>query len=194
MPEKKNLWNIPNILSGYRILIFPLIFYFILTKQRDLFFIMLCINLITDIADGLIARTFKLETEFGAKLDSFADLGTYILAFSGMIIIEQKFVLAHLPEFILVIGLYILQLLVALIRFGKPPHLHLYSFKTTGYFQGVFVLIYFTYGYLAWFFYTMIVITCIAYLEEFIVLLFIPKIRSNVKGIYFMMKEHGKII
>ncbi|WP_371412031.1 CDP-alcohol phosphatidyltransferase family protein [Sphingobacterium sp. HMA12] len=33
----------------------------------------------------LIARLFKLQTEFGAKLDSVADIGTYLMAFMGMI-------------------------------------------------------------------------------------------------------------
>ncbi|HEY6159928.1 MAG TPA: CDP-alcohol phosphatidyltransferase family protein, partial [Bacteroidia bacterium] len=148
----------------------------------------------TDIADGLIARTFKLETEFGARLDSFADLGTYILAFTGMVALEHIFVHEHIVAFTVLICFYAAQLAVAVIRFKKPPHLHLYSCKATGYFQGFFVLTYFIFGYTAWYFYLMIIISCLAYLEELVVLLFIPRIRSNVRGIYFMLKEHGRIV
>jgi CDP-diacylglycerol--glycerol-3-phosphate 3-phosphatidyltransferase len=165
----------------------------ILSGHRDLFFLLLCVNLVTDIADGLIARAFKLETEFGAKLDSFADLGTYILAFTGMIVLEKAFIHEHIIAFMVLICFYVTQLLTAIIRFKKPPHLHLYSCKATGYFQGVFMLTYFIYGYTAWYFYLMITVSCLAYLEELVVLLFIPRIRSNVRGIYFMLKEHGRI-
>jgi CDP-diacylglycerol--glycerol-3-phosphate 3-phosphatidyltransferase len=193
MTVKEKRWNLPNLLSGYRILAFPVILYLILTGQRTPFIVMLCINLVTDIADGYIARRFNLATEFGARLDSIADLGTYFLAFTGMLVIEHVFVQAHWVAFVLVMGLYVLQLLVCLARFRRPPHLHVYSAKLTGYLQGIFMLTYFACGYTAWYFYLMIAVTCIAYLEELLILLLIPALRSNVKGIYFMIKEHGSV-
>jgi cardiolipin synthase len=193
MNMKENIWNVPNGLSAYRIAVFPLMLYFIFSGHRELFFLFLCINLVTDIADGFIARRFKLVTEFGARLDSVADLGTYILAFTGMIVLEQAFVKIHLPEFTLIIGLHVLEVLVSLVRFRSTPHLHLYSAKITGYLQGIFILSYFGYGYIPWYFYGMIVFTCIAHLEELVILLRIPALRSDVKGIYFMLKEQGRI-
>lgn len=194
MEKKERLWNVPNMLSAYRILVFPVILWLIVNGERDLFFIMLCVNLVTDIADGLIARTFKLETEFGAKLDSWADVGTYILAFTGMMVIEHVFVWEHRFFFGSVIGLWVMQQIISFVRFGKSPHLHLYSSKVTGYIQGIFMLSYFTYGYVAWYFYFMAAFSCAAYLEEIIILLRIPVLRSNVKGIYFILKEHKRII
>ena len=66
------------------------------------------INLITDILDGFIARRFNMETEFGARLDSLADIGTYAMAFIGMIVLESDFVGVHWMEFTFLIVLYIL--------------------------------------------------------------------------------------
>src|SRR5580765_5064165 len=77
----ERFWTIPNILSLYRIIIFPFIFYLLVTKNESLFSLFITISLITDILDGLIARLFKMQTKIGAKLDSWADTGTYILAF-----------------------------------------------------------------------------------------------------------------
>ena len=65
--------TIPNALSFYRLLAAPAIIWLALEEHRDLFVVLLCISLITDILDGLIARTFRMESKLGARLDSFAD-------------------------------------------------------------------------------------------------------------------------
>jgi cardiolipin synthase len=180
---------VPNLLSAYRLLAFPVILYMIITGNRELFFILLCVNLITDIADGLIARTFNLQTEFGAKLDSYADMGTYMLAIAGMVVIEQPFVSEHMIPLSIVISSYLIPVIASLVRFRKTPHLHLYSAKATAYVQGIFFLLYFIYGYLPWYFYFMVILSCLSYLEELIIILYIPEMRSNVKGIWHMRKE-----
>ncbi|MBI3234475.1 MAG: CDP-alcohol phosphatidyltransferase family protein [Bacteroidetes bacterium] len=184
---------IPNILSGWRILTFPLLLWFIYQGQRDAFVWLLCINLVTDILDGFIARTFKLETELGAKLDSLADVGSYVAAFSGMIFLESKFVSNHLIEFSILIGLYVAGEIISLIRFGSTSHFHLYSNKATGYLSGFFFLTYFTYGYIPFLFYFLLVFGSFAYIESLIIAIMIPKLRSNLKSIYHLYKEHGKI-
>lgn len=192
--SKNKIFNIPNVLSAYRIVAIPLIIWTIVIGEKRLFITLLSINLITDILDGLIARTFKLETEFGARLDSIADIGTYLMAFSGMIILESDFVKEHQFVFMLLILLFISYEIVSLIRFKRTPSLHLYSSKTVGYIQGIFIFTYFLFGYNSWYFYFMITCSCLAYIEALTIIFLIPKLRSNVKGIYFILKEHKKIM
>src|SRR5438045_2735124 len=109
--------NVPNVLSGYRIAILPVIIYSLIEGNKDLFITLICVNLITDILDGLIARTFKLETEFGARLDSLADIGTIVMAICGMMVFEGKFMGDHSLAFGIMLGLYILFELTCLIKF-----------------------------------------------------------------------------
>ncbi|MEN6618731.1 MAG: CDP-alcohol phosphatidyltransferase family protein [Rikenellaceae bacterium] len=90
MHEKKEIINIPNLLTFYRLLVFPLILYFVIARKEALFAIFLVINLLTDVADGYIARRFKMETEFGARLDSMADNLTYMLAFIGIYVFKLE--------------------------------------------------------------------------------------------------------
>lgn len=189
--EKK--FNIPNFLSAYRLAALPFIVYTIIQGDKQLYITLLSVNLITDILDGLIARTFKLETEFGARLDSFADIGTYLMAFMGMIILEHDFVKKYAVAFILMIGLYITPQIISLIRFKRTTSLHLYSSKVTGYLQGIFIFSYFNWGYADWYFYLMLSCSYIAYTEALIILICIPQLRSNVKGIYFMFKQFKAI-
>jgi len=188
MQAPKSLLNVPNCLSAYRILALPALVYAIVQENNQLFIILLSINLITDILDGLIARTFKLETEFGAKLDSIADIGTYIMAFSGMIVLHNKFVSDHSLSFLLILILYVIPQLISLIKFRRMPSLHLYSNKITGYIQGIFIFTFFNFGYSAPYFYFMIAASCIAYLEELVCVLYLRELKSNVKTVVHVLK------
>jgi cardiolipin synthase len=192
--KTENKFNIPNLLSAYRLIALPLIVYAMIQGDKQLYITLLSVNLITDILDGVIARTFKLETEFGARLDSLADIGTYIMAFSGMIILEYDFVSKYALAFIVLVSLYLMPQIISLIRFKRTTSLHLYSSKVTGYVQGIFIFSYFNWGVTNWYFYLMLVCSYIAYTEALIILICIPQLRSNVKGIYFMLKQFKAIV
>lgn len=182
--------NIPNVLSGYRILAIPVIVYALATGDHTLFIVLISVSLLTDILDGLIARMFDLESELGARLDSIADIGTYLMAVSGMWILEKDFVTDKKYEFSLLIILWLLPQLVSFVRHFRFPSFHLYSNKITGYFQGIFIFTYFLFGYNSLLFYSMLVISCIAYLEELYFVLKLSQLQSNLKSIFHFHRPH----
>ncbi|MCB9353238.1 MAG: CDP-alcohol phosphatidyltransferase family protein [Lewinellaceae bacterium] len=181
--------NIPNILSLYRLLSFPFVFYLAWTGNERLFVWFLCINLVTDILDGLIARVFNMMTEIGAKLDSLADLGTYILAFLGIFLFKSADFQPHLFSFCTFIGLFVLCYLFSLIKFGRFPSLHLYSWKIGGYIQGFFFFALFVFGFNKAFYYIMVTWGTAAFLEHLIIQAIIPEMRSNAKGLYWILRR-----
>ncbi|GAB4136260.1 MAG: hypothetical protein Fur0041_10700 [Bacteroidia bacterium] len=187
------LRHIPNILSAWRLLTFPVLLFLIYREEKSLFILLLSVNLITDILDGLLARTFRWATEFGARLDSLADISTYVAVFIAMIAMEQEFIKEKSVEFLLLISFWIIPVLISLFRFKKVPSFHLYSYKIAGYFQGIFIFTYFNWGNDDRYFYIMLAVSMLAFIEELIVVVKIPELRSNVKGIYFMVKEKGGI-
>ncbi|MFL5752984.1 MAG: CDP-alcohol phosphatidyltransferase family protein [Bacteroidia bacterium] len=189
MSNRKFIWNIPNVLSLYRIASVPFVLYLIYSGKQQAFVILLSINLITDILDGFIARRFNMQTDLGAMLDSWADVGTYILAFAGLLKFEWSFVVAYKWGLGMFAGLYLLSFLVTYIKFGRICGLHLYSFKITGYLQGIFMLVLFSVGCIDWLFYLMTVIGCWANIEEIIIFLLLKEPRSNVKGVYWVLKN-----
>lgn len=65
--------NIPNILTFLRILLTPFIIYLAFTNNFRLCILLIIIASLTDLLDGLIARSFNLTSTFGAKLDTVAD-------------------------------------------------------------------------------------------------------------------------
>ncbi len=190
---KTLLRNIPNLLSAYRLLAFPVLMWMIYAGNDAVFILLLSISLVTDILDGLIARLFKLQTEFGAKLDSAADVTTYIAAFTGMIVLKREFVASKDWEFIFLLAMWVLPYLVCFIRFKRTPHFHLYSTKIAGYLQGIFIFTFFNWGNAEWFFWTMWSVSMLAFTEELVAVSFVPELRSNAKGIFFMLKEKGRI-
>lgn len=185
----KSLINVPNILSFYRLLSFPFLLWIAIAENEKLFAILLVINLVTDVLDGLIARMFNLQTEFGARLDSIADVGTYILAITGIAIFKVEEFSPHIISFSVFLGLFFLSNLISLIKFRRFPSLHLYSWKIGGYIQGLFFVLLFIADFYTAFYYFMISWGIIAFCEHIIIQLIIPEMRSNARGLYWVLKD-----
>jgi CDP-diacylglycerol--glycerol-3-phosphate 3-phosphatidyltransferase len=181
--------NVPNVLSAYRLLMIPIILGAMVMGRRSLFFTLICVSLVTDILDGWIARRFHLETEFGARLDSLADDATYFTAFLGFVVLETDFLWVHRVAFGVLLGFKLVPLAVSFWRFGRSTSLHLYSSKITGYLQGIFVFSYFVFGYGAWYFYLMIGFSVLASCEKLLILLTIPELNSNMRGLYWILRS-----
>ena len=181
--------NIPNILSLYRLITFPFLFALVLAGFENIFSILICINLITDLLDGLIARTFKMQTEIGAKLDSIADMGTYINAFLGIFLFKFQEIEPYIISFIVFMSLFVFSHILSLIKFGRLPSLHLYSWKIGGYIQGIFFFMLFTVGFFKIYYIIMITWGILAFSEHIIIQLVIKKMISNAKGLYWVLAD-----
>lgn len=187
--QKKEIFNIPNYLCSYRIIMFPVIMYFAFTGKQTLFVIFFIINLLTDIADGIIARKLKIESDFGARLDSMADNLTYILAFTGIYIFKWEDFEPHKISFLIFIGFLVSTVVLSLIKFGKFPGFHLYSTKIAGYIEGIFFICLFTVGFITPFYYFMIAWGIMGAIEHIAIQMTIPAMKSDVKGLYWVIKE-----
>jgi CDP-diacylglycerol--glycerol-3-phosphate 3-phosphatidyltransferase len=187
--KKKEFWTIPNLITLYRLLMVPVILYFAVSGREKLFAVFLVINLISDIIDGYIARRFKMESEIGAKLDSFADNFNYVLAIIGFFIFKMDDLRPHIVSLIIFISMLLLTVIVPLIKFRKFPSFHLYITKIGGYIQGAFFICLFTIGFIAPFYYFMIIWGILGAVECIAIDMVIPEMRSNIKGLYWVLKE-----
>ncbi len=185
---REKIYNIPNALSFYRILVFPLILYFLISGNERNFAIFLCINLFTDFLDGFIARAFHLETKFGARLDSLGDIGTYILTFSGVFIFKASDLELYGWILYVFLSLYILSQLIHIIRFGTFPSMHLYIFKTTGYLHALLFFLWFFVKFIPAYYYFAIGFGILAEIETLILIFILKERRSNLKGLYWILK------
>jgi len=184
----ENVLNVPNFISLYRLLAFPVILFMALTHRESWFVVLICISLVSDILDGNIARIFKMQTNFGAALDNLADILTIIVALLGLFIFKWNDVAPHAWFLFLFLGIFVISYIIAFVLFGKIPGLHLYSAVTAGYLQGIFLFVLFAFGFYEWLFYLSIGWGIVAYTEKCLVLLKLDDIRIGVKGLYWLMK------
>lgn len=77
--------KVPNILSGFRLILAPVFLVLFIQDQifwRALALVVFIIAAATDFIDGYIARRFKVESDLGVFLDPLADK---FLTFSGFV-------------------------------------------------------------------------------------------------------------
>ena len=185
----ENVLNVPNLISLYRLLVFPVIMLMALTGRESWFVVLLCISLVSDVLDGSIARYFKLQTNFGAALDNLADIFTYAMAILGLFIFKWHDIEPHAWFLYLFLGVFVLSYFVSFIRFGKIPGLHLYSAVSAGYVQSIFFFVLFVFGFYDWMYYLAIGWGLFAYIEKTLVLLWLDDIKIGVKGLYWVIKS-----
>ncbi len=185
----ENVLNVPNLISLYRLLAFPVILYMAVTGQEKWYVVLLCISLASDVLDGNIARLFKLQTNFGAALDNLADICTYSMALLGLFLFRWTDIEPHAWILYLFLSVFILSYIVAFYRFGKIPGLHLYSAVSAGYIQSIFFFVLFVFGFYSWMYYLAVGWGVIAYIEKIFVLLKLNDIKRGVKGLYWLIKK-----
>lgn len=97
------------------------------------FFVVYIITGITDVLDGFIARKLKITSDFGAKLDSVADL----LFYAVMLVMLMPILWVKLPTSIwygvaLILVIRLASYITAAVKFHRFSSTHSYINKITG--------------------------------------------------------------
>lgn len=191
MKEKK--FTIPNVISVCRLLSVPVMFYCLFKGWETLFSFILLGALISDIADGAIARIFHLITRLGAVLDAAADMGMYLSAVAGIFVFKMNFVKEYWPFLAVIFVFYILEKISSFIRYHMIFNsFHTYLSKITAYVQGAFVMSLFLFGFKGFLFFPAVTICILANIEEMILARLIPEYASDVKGLYWVLKRRNQ--
>ncbi len=94
-PEPKpSNWNVPNILTGLRLVMVPLFGWVLLAYPLDptmrwVSTAIFVLAIATDAIDGNIARKYNLVTDFGKLWDPIADKAITGMAFVGLSILNE---------------------------------------------------------------------------------------------------------
>jgi phosphatidylglycerophosphate synthase len=183
------LRQLPNSLSSLRLAAVPLLAVLAFTERGGPFTWVLVPALLTDIADGLVARMFRLETRLGAMLDSIADTGLMFVALYGVWAFHPEVLREHAWLCGTAVALWILEDVAALLRYGRLSSFHTYSSKIVANLLGFFVGWLFLFGFVPWMLYLAAGASIIASLEELALIALLPKWRANVRGLWWVSKE-----
>ena len=188
----KTGFYIVNGITVYRLVAAFFLLFLVVDGQPRLFKWMLALSFFTDAVDGFLARRWDVVTETGSRLDSIADDLTVLMGIVGMCVFLPDFVHSQLALIFILTGMYLLQLLLALLRYGKPTSFHTYLAKLAAVMQGVFlVLLFFLPQPVVGLFYLAAAITFLDLAEEIVLVLLLPQWKSDVKGLYWL-KKAGK--
>ncbi|MCD6017757.1 MAG: CDP-alcohol phosphatidyltransferase [Bacteroidetes bacterium] len=187
---QKLSYKIVNGISIYRIITAPVLAYLAFTRNLDVFKWMLCISFLTDVIDGYLARRFNATSVIGSKLDSIADDLTIVAAIIGVFVFKFQFIVEEIIPLGILLGLFIVQNILAFVRYKKMTSFHTYLAKIAAILQGsFFILLFFIIEPIYLLFYTAAIITGLNLIEEIIMILMLPKWEANVKGIYWILKR-----
>jgi CDP-diacylglycerol--glycerol-3-phosphate 3-phosphatidyltransferase len=140
MPERL---NIPNLLSGFRLIAAPFLLYLAWTGRPTLFLVLLSLSLLSDCVDGFIARKLENTSEFGTRLDSWGDLATYLTVPLCAWWLWPEILKREAPFVLLVVAAYVVPLVAGFVKFRRLPSYHTWGAKAGAVLMSVAVLILF---------------------------------------------------
>ena len=175
--------------SFYRVAIAPILLVLIILDYRQLFTWMLLISYLTDAIDGYLARKLKITSPRGSQLDSFGDQVTFTIGLIGLYYFENLFIKDNLTFIIIVFIPYLIQMIIAYLKYGKATAFHTYLSKISAVIQSVFIIysLFFKPEYTM--FYSMVIIGLLETAEEIILIFMFKEWVSDVKGIFSVLKE-----
>ncbi|MGZ3750003.1 MAG: CDP-alcohol phosphatidyltransferase family protein [Mucilaginibacter sp.] len=180
-----------NAITFYRMIVAPLLILLAIYHQFEIFKWLLAASFFTDAIDGYLARRYKVISKFGASIDSIADDLTVAAAIIGMIAFKPDFLKDQIILIIVLVLLYLLQIILALVRYKKISSFHTYFAKIAAILQGAFIILFFFLPAPVYpLFYIMAVATIVDLLEEIGLVLILPHWQANVKGLYWIIKNH----
>lgn len=187
---QKTSYYIINSITLYRLIASLALFYFILANDLQAFRWMLVISFFTDAIDGYLARRFGVTSIMGSRIDSVADDLTVLMAVIGLVVWEQGFVVQEFTFIILLFAVYLVQLISALVKYGRITSFHTYLAKLAAVLQAVFlILVFFLPEWPLTLFYVTVVVTVVELVEEIILVWLLPKWEADVKGLYWVLKK-----
>ena len=186
-------FNIADWFSFYRIFAAPLLMVLIFLDKRLIFTWMLLISYSTDAIDGYLARKLKITSPRGSQLDSFGDQVTLIIGLIGLSFFETAFIKANLIIILIAFVPYIIQMIIAYLKYGKATAFHTYLAKLSAMLQSVFILWSLFFIPEMVLFYIMIVIGILETVEEITLIFMYDNWASDVKSIYHAYKDKRRV-
>lgn len=183
------LRHLPNLISATRLACMPVLGYLAYAGFNAWFTGLLIAALISDIVDGAIARHLGFSSDFGALLDSIADVSTLCVALYGIVIFHPEVLHAHWIASLAMVGSWGTECVLAFLRYGRLSSFHTYTSKIAAYLLGIFIGVLFLFGFQPWLFYLAVVVSVVGNIEEMLLLSMLPEWRANVRGLWWVLRE-----
>ena len=175
--------QIPNLLSGFRLIAAPFLLGLAWMGYADLFLLLLSLSLFSDSVDGFIARRLNVTSELGTRLDSWGDLATYLTVPLCAWWLWPE-ILKREAFFVLVaVGAYVVPLLAGLMKFRRVPSYHAWAAKISAVLMSIAALVLFITE-MAWPFRVAAIVQALEAIEEVLITIVLPAPQGNVHSLW----------
>jgi len=180
--------NLPNFLTGFRFIAAPVLLWLAWNGHGIAFMGLLAVAFLTDMLDGMVARRTGQVTQFGATLDSWADVITYLTIALCCWWLWPDIVRRELFYVGLIIASCLLPALAGILKFGRFTSYHTWGVKIAAASMGLTLYILFLYG-LTWPFRIAAVICILAAIEEIVITWLLHEPESNLRSVWDVLKR-----
>ncbi len=180
--------TLPNLLTGFRFVAAPILLWLSWYDYPIAFMELLAIAFVTDLLDGVVARLTGQVTQFGATLDSWADVTTYLTIALCCWWLWPDVVNREILYVGLIVASCLLPALAGMLKFGRFTSYHTWGVKIAAAAMGLTLYVLFLGGPL-WPFRAAAVICILAAIEEIVITWFLPEPESNLRSVWDVLKR-----
>jgi CDP-diacylglycerol--glycerol-3-phosphate 3-phosphatidyltransferase len=182
MPAAPTLRHVPNAISVARLCATPVLIGLAWAGLKTPFTWLLLGALLSDAADGYIARAFSLTSPVGALLDSVADAALMLAIGYGTWVFFPEVYLDHWPIIALAVSLWMIEHVAALVRYGRFSSFHTALVRLAVLVFASFVAVLFLLGFYPWLFYLAAGLSILAVTEQLIMIWLVPNWSPDLRG------------
>ena len=191
MKVNPQIVNWPNLVSGIRILMAPVMMMLAIQQQTYWFFAVMLFSGFTDVVDGFLARRLNQVTALGSRLDSWGDFIIYSTLAASAWIMWPETVKSEWLSAVIIVFSILLPVLVGLIKFHAVVSYHTWSVKLAVLLTFIGYLLLFS-GINNWMFRLAAIVCMYAAIEEIVISLLIRHQKLDVKTVWQVLKNHRK--
>jgi phosphatidylglycerophosphate synthase len=180
--------HLPNALSLARIVCAPVLMLLAAAGEQSIYTWVLVPALLTDAADGWIARGFGLQSRLGARLDTLGDSLVWCAALAGLFAFQYDVLAAHRWLLSAVVAAWMLENVLAWRRYGRLSSFHTVLSKIAGVLLSICVGALFLFGHWNWLLWLAATASLLASAEELWLLALLPQWRADVKGVWWLRR------
>lgn len=180
--------TLPNLLTGFRFVAAPVLLWLSWYGYPIAFMGLLAIAFVTDLLDGVVARLTGQVTQFGAILDSWADVITYLTIALCCWWLWPDVVNREILYVGLIVASCLLPALAGMLKFGRFTSYHTWGVKIAAAAMGLTLYVLFLGG-PPWPFRAAAVICILAATEEIVITWLLPEPESNLRSVWDVVKR-----
>jgi len=174
--------NAPNLLSALRLLAAPFLLVLAWRGLGTAFLACFTASLLSDVLDGLLARSLQQRTEIGARLDSWGDLATYAALPFSVWWLWPELIRQEAVFVAVVVVSYVLPTVVGFFKFRRLTSYHTRGAKLSALLMGPALLLLLGWG-SPWVFRLAALVLALAELEEIAITAVLPEWRADVPSL-----------